>query len=46
MSLRAVLIVVALIVGILLYTGKAAEWWSSMTRAATQLGAPPPESDR
>jgi preprotein translocase subunit SecG len=46
MSLRAVLIVVALIVGVLLYTGKAEEWWTSMTRAATQLSAPPPDPDR
>jgi hypothetical protein len=46
MSLRAVLIVVAVIVGVLVYTGKAEEWWSSMKRAATQLSAPPPEPDR
>ena len=45
MSLRAVLIVLALIIGVLVYTGKAEEWWTSMTRAATQLSAPPPDTD-
>ncbi len=43
MSLRGVLIVLALIVGLLLYTGKAQEWWASMTRAATQIHATPSE---
>ena len=46
MSLRAVLIVVAVIVGVLVYTGKAEEWWTSMKRAATQWSAPPPEPDQ
>jgi hypothetical protein len=47
MSLRGVLIVVALILGLLfytIYTGKAQEWWGSMTRAATQVNAVPPDS--
>ena len=43
MSLRGVLIVLALIIGLLLYTGKAQEWWASMTRAATQVHASPAE---
>lgn len=44
MSLRGVLIVVALIIGLLFYTGKAQEWWGSMRRAATQVNAVPPDS--
>lgn len=43
MSLRGVLIVLALIVGLLFYTGKAQEWWASITRAATQVHASPTE---
>jgi len=44
MSFRGVLLVVALILGLLFYTGKAQEWWSSMTRAATQVIAVPHDS--
>jgi hypothetical protein len=44
MSLRGVLIVVALILGLLFYTGKAQEWWGSMKRAATQVHAVPADS--
>jgi hypothetical protein len=43
MSVRGVLIVLALIVGLLFYTGKAQEWWASMTRAAAQVHASPAE---
>jgi hypothetical protein len=43
MSLRGVLIVLALIVGLLFYTGKAQEWWADMTRAAQQVHAAPAE---
>ena len=44
MSLRGVLIVVALILGLLFYTGKAQEWWGSMKHAATQINAVPADS--
>ena len=44
MSFRGVLLVVALILGVLFYTGKAQEWWASMTRAATQVHATPSDS--
>ncbi len=44
MSFRGVLIVIALIVGLLLYTGKAQEWWASMTSAARQVHATPVDS--
>ncbi|HTC24041.1 MAG TPA: hypothetical protein VK688_06745 [Gemmatimonadales bacterium] len=43
MSFRGVLIVVALIIGLLFYTGKAQEWWASMTHAAQQVHATPTE---
>lgn len=44
MSFRGVLLLVALIIGLLFYTGKAQEWWGSMKRAATQVKAVPPDS--